>query len=103
MLGRRQIVMGAAATFGSAMFNPLAAAPFEWIKTSSSDAGFVSDLEARLDKVVVDKRAWGLHGVLVVRGRRIVLEHYFEGEDNNWGQPQRVGLFGPDTLHNLTR
>jgi hypothetical protein len=67
MLARRQIVMGAAAAVGSAMISPLAAAPFEWRKISSSDAGFDSDLEARLDKLIADKRAWDLHGVLVVR------------------------------------
>ena len=68
MLARRQIVVGAAVTVGSAMIRPLAAAPFEWLKTLPSDAGFASDLEARLDKLIADKRAWGLHGVLVVRG-----------------------------------
>jgi hypothetical protein len=51
MLGRRQIVMGAAATVGSAM---LAAAPFEWRKTSPTDAGLASDLEARLPVVTVE-------------------------------------------------
>jgi CubicO group peptidase (beta-lactamase class C family) len=101
MLGRRQMVMGAAASIGSAMISPLAAAPFEWRKISSSGAGFSSDLEARLDKLIADKRAWGLHSVLVVRGRRIVLERYFEAEDNNWGQSLGVVQFGPDTLHNL--
>src|SRR3981081_820811 len=101
MLGRRQIVMGAAATVGSAMIRPLAAAPFEWLKVSPSDAGFASDLEARLDKLIADNRAWGLHGVLVVRGRHIVLERYFEAEDNNWGQMLGVVQFGPDTLQNL--
>ena len=93
--------MGAAATVGSAMISPLAAAPFEWLKILPSDAGFASDLEARLDKLVADKRAWGLHGVLVARGRHIVLERYFEAEDNNWGQPLGVVHFGPDTLQNL--
>jgi CubicO group peptidase (beta-lactamase class C family) len=101
MLGRRQIVMGAAATVGSAMIRPLAAGPFEWLKVSPSDAGFASDLEARLDKLIADNRAWGLHGVLVVRGRHIVLERYFEAEDNNWGQMLGVVQFGPDTLQNL--
>jgi hypothetical protein len=50
MLARRQIVMGAAAAVGSAMIRRLAAAPFEWRKTLPSDAGFTSDIEARLDK-----------------------------------------------------
>lgn len=101
MPGRRQLVIGAAATAGSATISPLAAAPFEWQRTSPSDAGFVSDIEAQLDKLAEDKRVWGLHGVVVVRGRRIVLERYFDGEDNNWGQQLGVVRFGPDTLQNL--
>src|SRR5450755_4092196 len=101
MLARRLIVTGAAATVGSAMTSPLAAAPFEWRKISPTDAGFVSDLESRLDRLIADKRVWGLHGVLVVRGRNIVLERYFEGEDNNWGQLLGNLQFGPDILHNL--
>jgi CubicO group peptidase (beta-lactamase class C family) len=84
-----------------AMISPLAAAPFEWRKTSPADAGFTSDLEPRLDRLVADKRVWGLHGVLVMRGRQIVLERYFEGEENNWGQSLGMVRFGPDTLHNL--
>jgi CubicO group peptidase (beta-lactamase class C family) len=101
MLGRRQIVIGAAATVGSAMTSPLAAAPFEWRRTTPAEAGFVSDLESRLDKLIADKRVWGLHGVLAVRGRQIVLERYFTGADNNWGQLLGNVEFGPDTLHNL--
>jgi hypothetical protein len=63
MLARRQIVMGAAAAVDSAMIRPLAAAPFEWLTALPTDAGFTSDLKARLDKLIADKRAWG-----VVRG-----------------------------------
>jgi hypothetical protein len=54
MLGRRQIVMGAAATVGSAVISPFAAAPFEWLSTSPSDAGFASDIEASLPVVTVE-------------------------------------------------
>jgi len=100
MLTRRQMIAGAGAMTGNAMIPPLAAA-FEWRQTSPSDAGFTPDLEPRLDKLVAEKRVWGLHGVLVVRGRQIVLERYFEGEDNNWGQSLGVVQFAPDTLHNL--
>jgi CubicO group peptidase (beta-lactamase class C family) len=101
VFARRQIVMGAAVAIGSAMIGPLAAAPFEWRRILPSDAGFASDPEARLDKLIADNRAWGLHSVLVVRGRHIVLERYFEGEDNNWGRLLGNVHFGPDTLHNL--
>jgi hypothetical protein len=54
MLGRRQIVMGAAATVGSAVISPLAAAPFEWLRTLPSAAGFASDIEASLPVVTVE-------------------------------------------------
>jgi CubicO group peptidase (beta-lactamase class C family) len=101
MLTRRQVVAGAAVVTGNVMIRPLAAAQFQWQKISPSDAGFSSDLEARLDKLVTDKRVWGLHGVLVVRSRQIVLERYFAGKDNNWGESLGVVQFSPDTLHNL--
>lgn len=100
-MARRQVMLGAAAAVGSAMVRPLAAAPFEWRDIAPSEAGFASDLDSRLLKLVADKRAWGLHGVLIARGGRIVLERYFEGEDNNWGQSLGVVHFGPHTLHNL--
>jgi hypothetical protein len=45
-----------------------AAAPFEWREIAPSDAGFDFNLESRLDKLIADKRAWGLHGVFVARG-----------------------------------
>ena len=53
---------------------------------SPADAGFAPDLEARLDKLVADKRAWNLHGIVVVRDGRLVLERYFEAEDNARGR-----------------
>ena len=100
-MARRQVMLGAAAAVGSAMVRPLAAAPFEWRDIPPSEAGFASDLDSRLLKLVAAKRAWGLHGVLIARGGRIVLERYFEGEDNNWGQSLGLVHFGPHTLHNL--
>src|SRR5436305_734067 len=51
---------------------------FEWQKAAPAHAGFAPDIEARLDQLIADRRVWGLHGVLVVRGRHIVLERYFE-------------------------
>jgi CubicO group peptidase (beta-lactamase class C family) len=66
-----------------------------------ADAGFAPDLEARLDKLIADKRAWGLHGVVVVRDGRLVLERYFEGEDNARGRALGKVAFKPDTLHDM--
>ena len=81
------------------MASPLA--PFEWQKAAPSDAGFAPDLEARLDKLIAEKRVWELHGVIVARGRRIVLERYFEAEDQVWGKPLGRVKFAPETLHDV--
>ena len=66
------------------------------------DAGFAPDLEARLDKAVADKRIWNLHGLVVLRKDRLVLERYFEGEDRARGVGD-IGhvTFKPDTMHDL--
>jgi CubicO group peptidase (beta-lactamase class C family) len=79
----------------------LSATTSDWIRITPSDAGFASDLEARLNKAIADKRVWGLHGVVVVRAGRLVLERYFEGEDNARGRRLGMVEFGPDTLHDL--
>lgn len=78
-----------------------AAAPFELQPIPPADAGFAPDLEARLEKAVADKRVWKLHGVVVVRDGRLVLERYFEDEDNARGRPLGRVAFKPDALHDL--
>ena len=86
--------------FGHATHDGTACA-WEWQSISPSDAGFVPDIEARLDRLLADKRAWGLHGVIVARADRLVLERYFEGEDNARGWPLGKVAFDRDTLHDL--
>ena len=80
---------------------PLSAAAPDLAPIAPQDAGFAPDLEARLDKLVADKRAWGLHGVVVVRYGRLVLERYFEAEDNARGRALGKVAFKPDTLHDM--
>ena len=85
MRTRRQIVLGAAAAVASAMIRPIAvAASSDWRRISPSDAGFASDLEARLDNLVTSGRAWNLHGVVILRKGALVLERYDAGEDEIW-------------------
>ena len=68
---------------------------------AAGEAGFAPDLAARLDTAVADKRVWNLHGIVVVRDGRLVLERYFEGEDNARGRPLGKVAFKADTLHDL--
>ncbi len=42
-----------------------------------------------------------VHVVLVARHGRLVYEHYFKGEDENWGSSLGDIEHGPDTLHDL--
>jgi CubicO group peptidase (beta-lactamase class C family) len=98
---RRQVL---AATGGVLMGGSIAkssAAMLDWNIAKPSDAGFSGDLEARLDKVVADKRVWNMHAVIVIRGGRLVLERYFDGADDARGRPLGVVAFKADTLHDL--
>ena len=63
--------------------------------------GFSPEVEERLDALVRAGRVENLHAVLVVRGGRLVLERYYEGEDERWGQPRGRVAFGPGELHDL--
>lgn len=77
------------------------AATLDWKVAKPSETGFSDDLEARLDKAIADKRIWNMHAVIVIRGGRLVLERYFEGNDDARGKPLGVVAFKPDTLHDL--
>jgi CubicO group peptidase (beta-lactamase class C family) len=95
---RRRILIGS----GTALMSRIAdaaAAPFDWSAIAPREAG-LADLGTRFDRLVAGKRVWNLHGVVVARGGRIVLERYFEGEQNSFGTLARF-QFGPGTLDNL--
>lgn len=85
------------------MATPLAsrAAAYEWQSIAPAEAGFAPDIEARLDKLIAEKRAWNLHGLVVLRNDRLVLERYFEAEDNARGRPLGKVAFKPETQHDL--
>lgn len=77
-----------------------------WVAAASpEDEGFTADLGARLDQAVADKRVWNLHGLVVLRNGKVVLERYFEGEDRVRSRGGSTALgrvaFGPETLHDL--
>jgi len=96
---RRTVLTGIGAALISA--RPGMAAPFEWQKAAPADAGFAPDMDARLDKLIDEKRVWGQHAIVVARKGALVFERYFEGEDEIWGRPVGRVAFGPDTLHDL--
>ena len=75
---------------------------YNWSPASPAETGFAPDLEARLDKAIADQRIWNLHGLVVLRNDRLVLERYFEGNDHVRGiGPVGHVTFKQDTLHDL--
>ena len=42
-----------------------------------------------------------IHGVVVVRGGKLLFEHYRAGEDQCWGEPLGNVAHGPDSKHDL--
>jgi CubicO group peptidase (beta-lactamase class C family) len=95
---RRRFLVGAAALVGAG--TSVRAKSFEWETTAPRDAGFAPDIEARLDQFVATGQS-NIHGVIVARGRRIVLERYFESEDETWGKTLGRVRFASDTLHDV--
>ena len=80
MLDRRRLLVGATALAGySALAR--AATPYQWPTTSPADAGFVPGLGERLDQFILGGKAPNIHGVVIVRRGALVLENYFEGDD----------------------
>ncbi|WP_326821631.1 serine hydrolase domain-containing protein [Streptosporangium sp. NBC_01756] len=72
-----------------------------WRQRQPEKAGFAPDLADRLDALIRQGRASGLHGVVVTRHGDLVLEHYGSGADHTWNTPLGTVDFGPDTPHDV--
>jgi CubicO group peptidase (beta-lactamase class C family) len=99
---RRQILLGAGGGFMAGCFGARAADSPGWVSITPAEAGFSADLDARLEQAIAEGRVWGLHGVVIARSGRLVLEKYFEGNDDIEGRgPVGRVAFGPETPHDL--
>jgi CubicO group peptidase (beta-lactamase class C family) len=73
----------------------------DWQSISPGDAGFAPNVGELLDEAVERGDLPNLHAVVVARRGKLVLEHYYEGPDERWGQPLWTVTFGPDVEHDL--
>jgi CubicO group peptidase (beta-lactamase class C family) len=73
----------------------------DWRSVAPETAGFAPDLAERLGQAVQDGRLPNLHAVLVARGGTLVIESYFQGSDDRWGQSLGEVSFGPEIKHDL--
>jgi CubicO group peptidase (beta-lactamase class C family) len=58
-------------------------------------------VSARLDAAVARGDLPNLHGVVLVRHGKLVLERYYSGPDEHWGTPVGKVTFGPEVKHDL--
>jgi CubicO group peptidase (beta-lactamase class C family) len=102
MIGRREMLLGTGAAALTLLPGSPLAQSIAWLPIEAADAGFAPGLGASLDKAISDKRIWNVHGLVVLRNDRLVLERYFEGEDRarGIGAIGRVS-FNPETIHDL--
>ena len=78
-----------------------AAPPSHWATATPVEAGFKSDLGQSLDAAFEAGELEGLHAVVLIRGGKLVLERYYEGEDESWGRSIGRVAFDAETMHDL--
>jgi CubicO group peptidase (beta-lactamase class C family) len=102
LIGRRSLLLSMGATIVTQASGPSRAQSVVWPSAAPADAGFTHDVGARLDKAISEKHIWNVHGVVVLRNDRLVLERYFEGGDRvrGVGAVGRVA-FTPDQIHDV--
>ncbi len=77
------------------------AAADAWQTAPLTEAGFAAETGDLLDALYGSGELPDLHAVVVARHGKLVLERYFEGEDEIWGDPQGSVAFGPEVMHDL--
>jgi CubicO group peptidase (beta-lactamase class C family) len=73
----------------------------DWQSIAPADAGFAPHVGELLDEAVERGNLSNLHSVVVARRGKLVLEHYYEGPDERWGQPLGTVTFGPEVKHDV--
>jgi CubicO group peptidase (beta-lactamase class C family) len=73
----------------------------QWQSVAPVDAGFAPNVGELLDQAVEGGDVANLHAVVVARHGRLVLERYYEGSDERWGEPLGTVTFGPDVMHDV--
>lgn len=73
----------------------------EWPRATPAEVGLAPDMGAQIDARVDDGSFENLHAVIVARGGKLVLERYYDGEDEYWGRPRGRVAFDANELHDL--
>jgi CubicO group peptidase (beta-lactamase class C family) len=72
-----------------------------WSLASQADAGLDPAKLCELDAFLHEWPEPGIHAVVVVRNGKLVMERYFAGDDERWGEKLGTVRFGPEVKHDL--
>ncbi len=75
--------------------------PSTWPTATPVEAGFKPALGESLDAAYAAGELEGLHGVVLIRHGKLVLERYYRGEDEIWGRSIGEVAFDAQTRHDL--
>lgn len=98
---RRRLLQAAAALACAPTIAAPAVDPFAWPRADAAAANVFAGLGAQLDEGVRSGKFADLHAAVVVRRGAIVLERYYTGLDERWGQPLGHVAFDARTRHDL--
>lgn len=101
MLARRPLLFLGSLLLSISLTPAGAGAAQDWQIVPPSEAGFAPDLAETLDEAARTEGFANLHGVVVARGGKLVLERYYEGSDERRGQAIGTVQFGPEVPHDL--
>jgi CubicO group peptidase (beta-lactamase class C family) len=72
-----------------------------WTIASQAEVGLDSERLCQLDAFMAQWPTANVHAVVVVRNGKLVMERYFAGEDERWGDKLGRVTYGPETKHDL--
>ncbi|MBV8191308.1 MAG: serine hydrolase [Alphaproteobacteria bacterium] len=72
-----------------------------WSLASQTDVGLDPAKLCELDSAIGQWPAANIHAVVVVRNGKLVMERYFAGEDERWGDKLGRVDYGPEVRHDL--
>jgi CubicO group peptidase (beta-lactamase class C family) len=72
-----------------------------WTLASQADVGLDPVRLCELDSVIGQWPQANIHAVVVVRNGKLVMERYFAGEDERWGDKLGRVTYGPEAKHDL--
>jgi CubicO group peptidase (beta-lactamase class C family) len=72
-----------------------------WTIASQAEVGLDGERLCQLDAFIAQWPKANVHAVVVVRNGKLVMERYFAGEDERWGDKLGRVTYGPEVKHDL--